>query len=119
MWTMTARVKTGCHRLWAMSGTLRGCCDESTDDIILTKTREPELERRQKEHRDFLDALWTKNPLIYADPDWKGRFSSTVTYYTQVLVTEEVDADADADPDSYSWLSSNSDTEVDPDADTY
>lgn len=105
MWTMTARAKTGCHRLWAMSGTLRGCCDESTDDIILAKTREPDLERRQKEHRDFLDALWTKKPLEYANPDWKGRLSSTVTYYIQVPVTNS-ETEVDTDSDSYSWLSS-------------
>ncbi|OBS21714.1 hypothetical protein FPOA_08050 [Fusarium poae] len=95
---MLARARTGCHRLWAVSGTLRGCSDE-TFKGVLVRARVAELWERERDHHCFLNGLWTKFPKKYADPDWSGRLSPTVTYYTEAP-SEDTDDDTVTDPDA-------------------
>ncbi|KAG8669491.1 hypothetical protein FPOAC1_008886 [Fusarium poae] len=84
--------------LWAVSGTLRGCSDE-TFKGVLVRARVAELWERERDHHCFLNGLWTKFPKKYADPDWSGRLSPTVTYYTEAP-SEDTDDDTVTDPDA-------------------
>ncbi|KAL6913803.1 hypothetical protein FSHL1_011479 [Fusarium sambucinum] len=108
LWTVLARARTGCDRLWAVSGTLKGCSDEASSGGVLVRARVEELWERERDHRRFLNGLWTKSPKKYADPNWSGRLSPTVTYYTEAPSTDtdddkitDSDADTDQDVDSY------------------
>jgi hypothetical protein len=82
LFTMTVRAMTGCHQLWALSGTLRGNSDEPVNWSQLVRAQLPELQRAERAHLKYFNDIWTKKPKKYRDPNWSGRLSPTVTYYT-------------------------------------
>lgn len=87
LWTMMARGDTKNHNLWAMSGTLRANPDEPVQRSQLVRAEHAEFRRQEREHHDFLVKLWTDTPKAYDEPNWTGRLSPTVTYYTQSQFT--------------------------------
>ncbi|RGP76362.1 hypothetical protein FLONG3_5246 [Fusarium longipes] len=82
LWTAMAREATGCRRLWAVSGSLRGNEDEPVNLPKLVPATDLRLKAREQNHSKFIKMLWTETPAKYRDPDWSGILSPTVTFMT-------------------------------------